>query len=145
MSNAFTVKVTGLDVVERRLKGLGPDISKKVLRNSVAAGARVVRKAAEGRVPVDTGTLKRSLYIKQIREESNPSKQTYYVGSRHGKKYQKKGLDAYYFPFVEFGTEKMAARPFLRPAFESSKDAAANAIGEKLKQGVDKYANYTIG
>lgn len=36
------------------------------------------------------------------------------------------GGDTFYWRFVEFGTEKTAARPFVRPALENSIDKATN-------------------
>lgn len=40
---------------------------------------------------------------------------------------------AYYARFVEFGTSKMLARPFLRPALESSKMEIEAAFKDTLK------------
>lgn len=136
----LTIKVDGLQDLERKLLSYGDRLAKNGLRASVAAGARVVLKEARANVPVDTGTLKRSLYMKQIREESTNTVQTYFVGARFGKAEQKKNRDAFYFPFVEFGTEKMPAQPFMRPAFESTKEAAIEAIKNKLAERVEKLA-----
>lgn len=36
--------------------------------------------------------------------------------------------------FAEFGTSYQAARPFMRPAFEVSKQAAADLVLEQIKQ-----------
>ena len=48
--------------------------------------------------------------------------------------------DAYYCRWVEFGTVKMSARPFMRPAFETQKEAAvqeiARVLAERIKQEV---------
>ena len=40
--------------------------------------------------------------------------------------------------FLERGTEKMSARPFLRPAFDAKKQTALDVIIAKLKDGVAK-------
>lgn len=44
--------------------------------------------------------------------------------------------DAYYWLFVEFGTAKMPARPFLRPAFEASKERAVDTFSDELRKAV---------
>jgi len=44
--------------------------------------------------------------------------------------------DVYYWRFVEFGTAKMAARPFLRPAFEAQKQNALEVFQTVLADGV---------
>jgi HK97 gp10 family phage protein len=47
-------------------------------------------------------------------------------------------IDAWYAHFVEFGTSKMAARPFMRPAFESRKAGAVEAIKSYLLSRIPK-------
>ena len=46
----------------------------------------------------------------------------------------------WYWRFVEFGTSKMEAKPFLTRAFESQKYSANNTIIAALKKGVAKQA-----
>ena len=40
--------------------------------------------------------------------------------------------------FNEFGTVKMSTHEFMRPAFDSGKSEALNAIVKRLKQRIDK-------
>lgn len=143
---------TGFKELQQALKELPDRISRNVLRGAVAAGAAVVRKEAVVRAPVyqeqvqaghpPAGTLKRAVYQKQILEYSNLTQQMFYVGVRHGKKYQKQGKkgtlsqDAYYAKWIEFGTSKMAARPFLRPAFEAKKIEAVESIRAYMEKRI---------
>lgn len=140
MADALKVEIQGLQELEKKLLQMAPKLARNGLRAAVAAGARVVAAEARKNAPVDTGTLRRAVYSKQIREESNMTQQTFYVGARFGKREQAKNRDAYYFPFVEFGTAKMAAKPFMRPAFEATKEQAAEAIKDKLAQRVEQLA-----
>lgn len=144
--------ITGLKELQAALKELPDRIAKNVLRGAVNAGATLIKKEAANRAPVYTGpvsaghpppgTLKRSVYQKQIRDLSNKVKQTFYVGVRKGKEFRKQGKsgnlsqDAYYARFVEFGTAKMPAKPFLRPAFEAKKEEATNAIKAYLEKRI---------
>jgi HK97 gp10 family phage protein len=48
--------------------------------------------------------------------------------------------DPFYWWFLEFGTSKMAARPFLRPAFESTKDAQLTAMRKRIQAFLDREA-----
>ena len=149
--------VTGLKELQKALSELPKNIAKNVLRGAVNAGASVIRKEVSVRAPVYTGpvskghpppgTLKRAIYQKQIRERSTAQKQTFFVGVRQGKsaKKTKKGMvDAFYARFVEFGTAKQVAKPFMRPAFESKKVASVDAIKEyltkRIPDEVDKLA-----
>lgn len=140
MVDVLKVEVQGLKELEQKLLQMAPKLARNGLRASVAAGARVVVAEARKNVPVDTGTLRRAIYQKQIREQSSMTQQTFFVGVRAGKREQKKNRDGYYFPFIEFGTTKMAARPFMRPAFESTKGQALEAMKEKLAQRVEQLA-----
>lgn len=142
------VRIDGLQELSQALRELPKNIGRNVLRGSVNAGATVIRQEAVQRAPISTGpvadghpppgTLKKAIYQKQIREKSTDQKQVFYVGVRHGSTAGKKGSknrlsrDAYYWRFVEFGTVKMAAQPFLRPAFEAMKMAAVERIKEYI-------------
>ena len=144
--------VQGLRELQAALKELPDRIARNVLRGSVSAGAAVIRKEAAARAPVSAGpkrqgqpppgTLKRSVYQKQIRNLSSLVRQTFIVSVRKGKKYRNQGKkgnlsqDAWYARFVEFGTAKMAARPFLRPAFEARKGEAVAAIKDYLARRI---------
>jgi HK97 gp10 family phage protein len=144
--------VQGLRELQAALKELPQRIAKNVLRGAVSAGAAVIRKEAQLKAPVYTGpvaaghpppgTLKRSIVQKQIQELSSLFSQVFFVTVRYGKKYQKQGKkgaltqDAYYAAMVEWGTSKMPAKPYMRPAFESKKEAATAAIKEYLEKRI---------
>lgn len=144
--------VKGLRELSEALKELPQRIARNALRQSVAAGASIIRNDAKARAPVSTqapapgdplpGTLKRSILIKHVPERSGVSSQTFIVGVRSGKRYRNQGKkgnrsqDAYYWRWVEFGTVKMSARPFLRPAFEANKQAAVDAIAQYLAKRI---------
>lgn len=148
-----TVEVKGLKELNEALRQLPERVARNTLRGATAAGAAVIRKEARLRAPIYTGdlsdkhppagTLRKSVYQKQIRELSSLVKQTFYVGVRTGKRLKDKTgrtLDAYYWRFVEFGTVKMSARPFLRPAFEAKKLEAIEAIKAYLAARIPKEA-----
>jgi len=139
VAEALDMKVEGLKELADKLRGMGPDLSRNVLRAAVRAGAATVRAEAMNMVPQDTGRLRRAIYLKHIREKSSPHQQTFYVSVRAGKRYRKRDVDAYYWRFVEFGTAKMAARPFMRPAFEAKKGDALEAIKGRLADRIKTY------
>lgn len=153
---ASEMKVEGLSELVEKMRELPKNIARNALRAGVYAGAKVVQEDAKRRAPVYTGpisaghppagTLKRSIIMKQIREESGPQQQVFYVMVRYGKKYRKQGKkgnlsqDAYYWRFVEFGTASQPAHPFMRPAFESTKMQAVEAIAAKLGERIEEAA-----
>ena len=147
--------IKGLSELSAALKELPQRIARNALRQSVARGASLIRDEAKARAPVSSeaqpghplpGTLRRAIVIRHDAKRSGPTSQTYVVAVRQGKKYRNQGKkgnrsqDAYYWRWVEFGTVKMSARPFLRPAFEAKKQEAVQAITEYLAQRIAQEA-----
>lgn len=148
---SISVRIEGLDALRRKLATLPLRVERNVMRRAVAAGAAVIRDEARTRAPVyhgdvakghpPPGTLKKAIWQKFIPEASRNGRTVFYVGVRRGKLRQQIGKsqsnqDAYYWWFVEFGTSKMAAKPFLRPAFDSRKEQATTAIAAQISQGI---------
>lgn len=121
MSEIVTVK--GLAELKQRFSEISRASGTKLLRSSVAAGARIVRDAAKANAPVSAvpirrgrgrvtppGVLKEAALVKFIREDSNDSQVVYFVTFRQGKQAQKRDRDAFYARFVEFGHKKVPRR-----------------------------------
>lgn len=103
------------------LKKINRTASGRALRRAAKQGAEVIVQEAKRRAPVDTGLLRKSIRSKFKKRRSESV--TVEIGPSE---------KAYYGYFVEFGTSKMAARPFLRPAA----DACYRQAAEETKQAV---------
>ena len=90
--------------------------AKKRVDDVLAEGAFLIESDAKELSPVDTGLNRASIHA--VRED--------YL------KY-KVAANAKYAMFLEFGTVKMAARPFLFPAYEKNKPAILAALKEAMK------------
>jgi HK97 gp10 family phage protein len=160
MAKRERFEVKGAADLVKALEALPDRVARNGLRASVYAGAKVVRDEAKRRAPIakqsmpnqpPPGTLHRSVIMKHIRELSSLTRQTFFVTVRHGKKYRNQGKkknlsqDAWYWRFIEFGTRKMAARPFLRPALEAKRYEAADAIKSRLAQRIELEAKKLKG
>ena len=152
----MTVKVNGLKELNAALLELPLKIRGRPLRAAVAKAAKVVRDEARRKAPVDTGLLKREIIHTRSRSQSAEGRETYIVlirqlmkkyadtrrnrrAGRVGKRYKVEG-QAFYWKFLEFGTSKMSARPFLRPAFESRQQEAVRVMADQLKTEIEKQA-----
>lgn len=82
--------------------------------DDLLAGAVVILSEAQDNCPVDTGFLQSTGFIEQSGDDVLI------------------GFAAEYASFVEFGTYKMAAQPFLRPAFDNMEDEALSAIVDSV-------------
>lgn len=138
-----TVKIEGLRELAAALRELPKAVAAKQLRTPVAIAARTIRDDARRRAPSQSGRLRASIIFK--RTQGGALDAQYIVAVRHGKRFQHVGKhdvnqDAYYWTFLEFGTSKMAAEPFMRPAFESNKYDALTMIIDGLRVGVETEA-----
>jgi HK97 gp10 family phage protein len=150
---ASSTEVLGLRELGRAMERLGADVAGKVARQATAAGARVVRQAARDKAPIDSGNLAASIVMKRVRQTNLTEE--YIVTPRRGKKKDVKlgkhaarngkagknnlaGKDAFYARFVEFGTVKMPAHPFMRPALENNIPAATQAMADRLRARLKK-------
>lgn len=124
------IELTGVDEILNKLQQIGTNISRlenKALKNAaepVLEDAKVTN-AFNDR----SGRLRKGLKISNIK-------------SIEGTKYILVGVDKsdnskiFYGKFLEFGTSKMPARPFLQPAYEKNKDNIQQTIAETLKEGL---------
>ena len=120
----------------KALSKLPKNIQNNVMTGAIRAGANVIRDEARIRAPKKTKDLAKSIVsIKRRAEVRNQVK--FSVTPSRGK--NKAGWRAH---FIEFGTSKMSAKPFLRPAFEASEnkslDAAKDYIAKRIPQEVAK-------
>jgi HK97 gp10 family phage protein len=152
----MSVDIKGLKELQAALNQLPREVQKRPLRAAVSAAAKVIQDEAKRRAPIDTGNLRKAVYRTRSRSGSGTGQETFLVAvkkgkaeyantarnrrlNRVGKKYQTQG-EAYYWRFLEFGTAKMAAKPFLRPAFENKKQMAVDVLKQKLGDAITKTA-----
>lgn len=145
-------ELVGFKELGEQLKQFAADVAEKELRASTLAATNVVRKRvrdnAFANFTMRTGTLDRAIFNKYVKGDSDGRwLQTYVIGVRQGKRYalKKNGKaqrgtkqDAYYWWWLEFGTSKMPARPFIRPALPATHDAAIGAMKARLQKGIAK-------
>ena len=83
--------------------------------DDLAEGALVIAVEAEKNCPVDTGYLKSTVFVTKSGDDVEV------------------GFEAPYASYVEFGTYKMAAQPFLRPALDNAELAALSAVVDSVQ------------
>ena len=139
--NKFTVTITpSVASVEKKLKELEPKIAKKIVRDSLKAGAKPVLAAAQAKVPVKSGLLRRNIKIRAGKRSR--AGQSVVVGFKDG---AFKG-DAFYGAFIEWGhqagkganAKTVPAQPFLRPAIDEQEERAAKIIIDGIWAGISK-------
>ena len=147
MAEESEVRLEGFAELAAAMRELGQRAAKNALRRAVSSGAVLVRNEARANAPVDTGEMKKDIQVKREKDQRDgPLSAKYSVFVRSGKKSRLAGSgrnvdkDSFYWKFIEYGTSKMAAQPFMRPAFEAKKEDAVQAIGKVLDEAIQKAA-----
>ena len=116
--------------------------AKEGARPAAQAGAQVFYEEVKQRVPVSAkahksgkktynpGTLRKAIYQAFADKESGDGKAMYRISFNK--------THAFYGRFVEFGTSKMAAKPFIRPAYDAARAKALQAVQERMAEEVNK-------
>lgn len=137
----ISIDLKGFAELETKLREFGPKVTASGIRTSAYAGASIVRGAAKTYVPVDTGALRESISVFR-RRTSGPNVATYAVGLRDVKKRKTKTVvkAPFYGRFVELGTSKMRARPFLRPAIYNNVEKVIDAMKSRMAKAIETAA-----
>lgn len=124
-----SLKVLGQKDIVRRLNLMPDATAGKALSKAAMAGAKVIVSAAKARAPVRTHKLQESITA-EVTEKSRD-----HVEATIGP-----GKEGFYGMFIELGTSKMPARPFLRPALDENEEAAIQAVWHELEAQILKAA-----
>lgn len=141
------------------LKTLPVKIQRKLLARAMRKGAAIVRNAAQTKakefdradtpnkvwkeVTVRTNSSlgrKNGGYALSVGVKGGARRYTNNARNRGmgrvGQSYEGPGK-VYYWRFLEFGTKKMKAQPFMRPALADNVEAVIDAVADDLTSGID--------
>jgi HK97 gp10 family phage protein len=158
-ANKFDLNIK--DGVINKLKTLAPKLEKKYLNKALQQGALIVQKAAQDRARQFDDPKTPAMVWKDIVIRTNTklgrqnggvalsvgvlggaSKE--YAKTKNNRRSRKAGKtyvtpgNVYYWRFLEFGTSKMKAQPFMRPALQNNVDTASSAITAQINEGIDE-------
>ena len=127
-----------------------PKVAKKITKKALDAAAQLIRNAIVALTRIDTGFLSEHFNIKFKMEKDGiagaafigPAGRTYYPGRGDASKGTATGKVpksggripvASVARFLEFGTSRMPAKPFMRPAFNANAKRALDLITETIR------------
>ena len=165
-----TIKFVGFeelkDVFQQLSDNFGPKDNQAILRKSVRQSMLPVLATAVALVPHDTGALAASLQV-ESRKPTGRDIASKYIGATDtviglvttapGKKLAKTtfknkktgkkqvGIESdMRAAAVEFGTAKMAATPFLRPALEGQATVVVYRLASIIQENINKFKSKNI-
>jgi HK97 gp10 family phage protein len=140
-------KVEGLKELYDMLQQLPVKLEKNILRGAIRAGSKSVADEARRRAPVlsfpdprrEMGALSKSVRVMSTGVRGGVVKGGVVAGGKTtvGRGKSKVAADAFYAKFVEFGTAKMRAHPFMRPAVDTRTQQAIDATAAYIRDRVE--------
>ena len=129
------MEIRGAKELNLKLSRLPFKVSKKIAMTALRSGGKIIMNRAKMLCPVATGFLQKSIKVRVPRHKRRNEAvilvgiDSVPMGGRMGKK-------AFYGAFVEFGTSKIKANPFMRPAFDGTRTEVIEAISNDLAVGI---------
>lgn len=124
---AFSMKMSG--DIAAQLKAYQAEV-RATFREAAFAAATVFYDEMQNTVPEVTGTLKQAIYRYREVDKSKDGVEVFSVGVNVVK--------APHWHFLEYGTRRQAAQPFLRPAYDKKSGEANKAATETMRKRLAK-------
>jgi len=161
---AIESSIKGLDPVLKKLRGLAPNLRKKAINTSLRRGMAPVRKSAVSAAKRFDDPATAQQIAKEIVIRSNAKKArrmgagTFlvqvgvrggaksYVNNRKNRRAGRVGQSyegggsVFHWRFLEFGTSKMRAQPFMRPALADNVSTVIGIVSKELELAINKFA-----
>jgi HK97 gp10 family phage protein len=118
---------SGQKELMENMRNLSEEMRMNVKRGAIMEAANYLKEESTRRVPVRTGKLKENIITQTV--EDNERVTEVKVGPSR---------DGFYGGMIEYGTKKMKAQPFMRPAFDENGDRVDEIISRKIQEGIDK-------
>ena len=134
--SAASFKITGFKELDKAINKLPKELKRKAYRSVLSTGARIIAKNAKKHIHDDSGLLRKSIGIKVIYKNTDSPRA--YIGSKTGETLTVDGREkkaTHYAKNVEQGTAHTAAKPFMRPAVDGSR----NDVMVKMTKGLTRF------
>lgn len=152
MADTVEFSILGLDSLLGKLDAVAYDVKRKGGRSALRKAAQLVaNKAKEGARRVDDSATGRSIADNvALRWNGRLFKRTgdlgFRIGVLHGAVLPKDGdqvdkgqsAPTPHWRLLEFGTERMRAQPFMRPALEQNISAATDTFVTECEKAIDR-------
>ncbi len=129
MADGIRFSLENLAQIKRTLKLLPLKLRLRVIRRALRDGAEIFKNQIIINAPVLTGATASNISISIRKLRGDPTVLVALAGT---------GREQFYAKFVEFGTERLPAKSFMRAAFEGRVKAVQSKIAEGIRAGVKR-------
>lgn len=123
MAASFSFQIEGLDEITKQLKSIASDMRGKVIRKALKGASNIFLSHAIFNAPSLSGALVAGMSTSVRPKRGDRSVLVALIGQ---------GKAEFYGKFAEYGTRRQAAKPWLRPAFETGKREASDFIHDTV-------------
>jgi HK97 gp10 family phage protein len=154
MADSAGINIGGVPELQHALRDLTDKLKKQVVRAALRDAARPAVKAAKAlaRQNSRTGLVAKSIRVfgsKRARQSAGEygvfirvarlkGAQIKAFKMKTGKSARANPNDPFYWRFLEFGTRKMRARPFLLPGWQRESGRAVEIFSARIKAHIEK-------
>jgi len=130
-----TLIITGIKDIDRRLRTLEPRIQKKVVRQAMRRGMKLMADAVRSRVPIYTGLSRKAVKVRAVKKRKRSSIMIEVaLSSKIMGTVKPSPKGAVFYPAVV----EYKKHPFMRPAFQAKGEATRQYIINDLRFGIER-------
>jgi HK97 gp10 family phage protein len=148
MASRTSFRLDGGKELEQALKQLGPEVATKVGASGLRQATNILRNGLRAAAPVGRGSTKKTWKTKagtsnsadygHLRDNIKTKKQR--SRSAHSLRFIVTTGNAFWGKFLEFGTRKMSAKTWFKPAVDRIMPRAAESIVSEVRKAIDRAA-----
>lgn len=149
MADGVDFSIIGLDALQGKLLSISDDLRRRGGRAALRrAGNVIVDKAKENTSRIDDPATGRSIAANVAMRWNGRLFRTtgdlgFRIGVQHGAVLKKhpdlsENAPTPHWRLIEFGTERVRAQPFMRPAAETSTDEVVNVFATEYEKSIDR-------
>lgn len=139
MATHKAIVITGLEEIDKRLGRLEPKVQKKVVRQAMRRGLKVLQQAVKTEAPVDTGATRSEVKVRAVKSRRRGSIQLEVrveAVDETKRTSAKTGKTVFYPAILEYTSDA-----FMERAYDSAAERARQVTLTALTQGIESEAS----
>jgi Bacteriophage HK97-gp10, putative tail-component len=134
--------ITGIKAIDRKLRKLPVKVQKKVIRQSMRDGLKVMQAEVKSQIPVDTGLARSNVKVRALkkRRRDRIAMEVRIAAAPGLINTSGSGKPFFYPAGIEYGDSEHQANPFGRRSYTAKGDTAKSVTMVQMRDGVEREA-----